>query len=137
MIGTFEVVESVIALVKAASPSICSGRIYTHVKRGTDGALADQTFPFIHIDNIQHIVEDVQCQDSGTDYLPLHVWSRYEGAKECLDIFTRLHSVLHNKTLSISGMTAYSYVEDTRVMLDTDGKTFHGIFSVMVNQHTN
>ena len=88
MIGTYEVLEAVIALAKATSPAPCGGRIYTHVPREKNGAIADATFPFIHIDNIQHIVEDVQCQDAGTDHIPFHIWSLIENShlnvKPCL-----------------------------------------------------
>jgi len=58
----------------------------------------------------------------------IHVWSRSHGAKETKQIMDRVHTLLHDVSLSVTG---YNFVngrfEFSDVLRDPDGITRHGV----------
>ena len=60
--------------------------------------------------------------------MTLHIWSQYRGAKESKNIMDRLHDLLHNYSLSVSGANLINLrFEFTDLIRDPDGITRHGV----------
>jgi hypothetical protein len=120
------------ALVQAlATAGIAGGRVY-------DDAPQDVAFPWVEIGDRQIIPDDTSSYGTGSDdgvsdYTDVHIWSRYRGKKEALQIVDAIHGVLHGRTLTILGRpSALAWVRTVRVITDPDGKTRHGIVSVEI-----
>ena len=60
-------------------------------------------------------------------HFTLHVWSREGGRKQAAQIMERLHTLLHQVILTVTGQTmvTMSFVSST-IMLEDDGWTYHG-----------
>lgn len=62
----------------------------------------------------------------------LHIYSRSKGRKEVSDIIETLHSLLHNKTMTLSGYTLVSLrFVGSDIALERDGQTYHGRMRLM------
>src|SRR5690606_40268145 len=56
----------------------------------------------------------------------LHIWSRYKGFKEALEILDDLNRLLADQDLSVAGYdTAACFYEFSETLRDPDGKTRH------------
>ncbi|MDE3017264.1 MAG: DUF3168 domain-containing protein [Pseudomonadota bacterium] len=60
-------------------------------------------------------------------HFTLHVWSREGGRKQSASIMERLHTLLHQANLSITGQTLVMMVfSASEIVLENDGWTYHG-----------
>ena len=60
----------------------------------------------------------------------IDVFSRYRGSKETKEIMDRIHSLLHDSSLTVSGVNLINLrFEFSDVIRDPDGITRHGIMS--------
>ena len=86
------------------------------------------SFPYVVLgeDNIQESgTKDVDGTDTT---LTLHIWSEYKGSKETKEIMDRIHDLLHDSSLSVSGFNLINLrFEFSDIMRDPDGKTRHGV----------
>tara|TARA_R100001510_G_C7644566_1_gene201981 strand:- start:361 stop:762 length:402 start_codon:yes stop_codon:yes gene_type:complete len=86
------------------------------------------SFPYVVLgeDNIQEFgTKDVDGTDTT---LTLHIWSEYKGSKETKEIMDRIHDLLHDSSLSVSGFNLINLrFEFSDIMRDPDGKTRHGV----------
>lgn len=58
----------------------------------------------------------------------LHIWSREGGRKQSATIMERLHTLLHQASLSITGqMLVMMRFSASDIVLENDGWTYHGI----------
>ena len=58
----------------------------------------------------------------------LRIWSRQSGRAEAANVMTRLHELLHNVSLNVSGQTLVSIIfKDSAIVLQNDGWTYQGI----------
>ena len=66
--------------------------------------------------------------DGSTVSLNIHVWSQYRGSKEVKTIMDRIHTLLHDSSLSVSGFnlvnTRFEFMD---ILRDPDGITRHGV----------
>ena len=66
--------------------------------------------------------------DGSTVTLNIHVWSQYRGSKEVKTIMDRIHTLLHDSSLSVSGFnlvnTRFEFMD---ILRDPDGITRHGV----------
>ena len=86
------------------------------------------TFPYVQIG-----------EDTATDYstkdlvgsqtvINLHVWSRYRGSKETKQVMDRVHTLLHDSNLTVTGHNLVNLrFEFSDVLRDPDGVTRHGV----------
>ena len=77
--------------------------------------------------------------DSTTDYstkdlvgsdtsITIHVWSREFGAAETKNMMDRIHTLLHDSALTVTGFNLINCrLEFTDVLRDPDGITRHGV----------
>ena len=58
----------------------------------------------------------------------IHIWSRYKGSKETKQIMDKVHDLLHDKSLSVTGVNLINLrFEYSDIMRDPDGVTRHGV----------
>ncbi len=75
-------------------------------------------------------VVDFSTKDlAGSDTtLVIHVWSRQFGSAETKNIMDRIHSLLHDSSLTVTGFNLVNCrFEFSDVMRDPDGITRHGV----------
>lgn len=96
-------------------------------------------FPWLEMGDRQLIPDDTSTESGASDAgiednIDLHIWSRYSGKKEVLQIVDTLHTLLHGVSLTIAGRaSALAWVQPSpRIMQDPDGLTYHGIVPVMI-----
>lgn len=127
--GSAELQAALYDALTTASPSIAGGRIYDDVPE-------DAAFPYVQIGDSDAVQDDVDCSDGLDETITLHVWSRYRGKKEAKEIIAQIRAELHAVSLTVSGRaSANAWVRQSRVVLDPDGLTRHGIVSVRVVHH--
>tara|TARA_R100001440_G_scaffold47455_3_gene67412 strand:- start:424 stop:828 length:405 start_codon:yes stop_codon:yes gene_type:complete len=93
-----------------------------------DDVLEGSTYPFVEIGNETAI--DYSTKDStGAEYtVTIHVWSQYAGSKETKQIMDRIHDLLHNSNLTVTGFALINLrFEFSDILRDPDGKTRHGV----------
>jgi hypothetical protein len=126
VIGSWEVQAALVAALKAAN--VAGGRITETPDAGT-------VFPYVEVGDTQPVNADVQGRDGVDEARTLHVWSRYRGSKEMLDIVAAIQGALHAKNLVATGRdTAFATVPNALTLKDPDGLTRHGVVTVRV-QH--
>lgn len=57
----------------------------------------------------------------------LHIWSREGGRKQAASIMERVHTLLHDANLTVTGHTLVMMrFMTSRIVLESDGWTYHG-----------
>ena len=88
----------------------------------------DQSYPFISIGDAR--ADDYSTKDlDGGDYeVTFDIWSQYKGAKECKQIMDKIHDLLHDSNISVTGFNLINMrLEFTDILRDPDGVTRHGV----------
>jgi hypothetical protein len=66
--------------------------------------------------------------DGGDTVINIHVWSRQFGSAQTKNIMDRIHTLLHDSSLTVTGFNLINCrLEFTDVMRDPDGITRHGV----------
>lgn len=111
----------------AALTALISTRLYQHVPEGT------QTYPYVQLGEAFETKRATFDKDGRGVLIRIHAWSRYRGQKECWDILSVIGDSLDEYALAIDGATVESCeVEAAQVMIDPDGRTYHGIIDLRV-----
>jgi len=101
--------------------STYSASVYDDVPEST-------SYPFVAIGEdsaIDYGTKDVNGADSSVN---IHVWSEYKGSKETKNIMDRIHTLLHDSSLSVTGFNLINLRwEFSDIMRDPDGITRHGV----------
>jgi hypothetical protein len=107
--------------------NVSGGRVYDDVPESP-------TFPYVQIGEDQAIPDDVSPGDLGVvETISLHTWSRHRGQKEIKDIVSEITDTLHGVSLNVTGRaSALVWVRITRIILDPDGLTRHGITDIEI-----
>ena len=93
-----------------------------------DDVPEDTSYPYITIgeDNITEF--GTKDLDGTTSTMTIHIWSEYKGSKETKQIMDRIHDLLHDSSLSVSGFNLINMrFEFSDIMRDPDGITRHGV----------
>ena len=93
-----------------------------------DDVPEDTSYPYITIgeDNITEF--GTKDLDGTTRTMTIHIWSEYKGSKETKQIMDRIHDLLHDSSLSVSGFNLINMrFEFSDIMRDPDGITRHGV----------
>ena len=93
-----------------------------------DDVLEGGTFPYVELGNetaLDYSTKNVV----GSEYtITLHIWSQYAGSKETKDIMDRIHDLLHDSNITVTGFNLINLrFEFSDIMRDPDGKTRHGV----------
>ena len=98
-----------------------SAGIYDEVQEGN-------SYPFVSMGrdgSIDYSTKDVD----GSEYtINLDIWSQYKGSKETKQIMDRIHDLLHDYSLSVTGFNLVNLrFEFGDVLIDPDWITRHGV----------
>ena len=77
------------------------------------------SFPYVQIgeDNVTEF--DTKDVNGSETTLTLQIWSEYNGSKETKQIMDRVHDLLHDSSLSVSGFNLINPVSYTHLTLPT------------------
>ena len=101
--------------------STLSAGVYDEV---TEGA----TYPFVALGEETAIDYGTKDINGGETTINIHIWSQYKGAKETKQIMDRIHDLLHDSNLSVTGFNLINLrYEFSDIMRDPDGVTRHGV----------
>ena len=93
-----------------------------------DEVIEGNTYPFIALGEETAIDYSTVDLNGGEHTLTFHIWSEYNGAKECKQIMDRIHDLMHNHSLSVSGFNLINLrFEFSDILRDPDGVTRHGV----------
>jgi|TARA_R100000231_G_scaffold113462_1_gene84258 hypothetical protein len=93
-----------------------------------DEVVENATYPFVALGEETAIDYSTKDLDGGEFTINIHVWSQYKGAKETKEIMDRIHDLLHDSSLSVSGFNlANLRFEFSDILRDPDGITRHGV----------
>ncbi|MBY0569011.1 MAG: DUF3168 domain-containing protein [Hyphomonadaceae bacterium] len=91
----------------------------------------DVIFPYVTLGRMESRSTDASTADALEHAVTLHVWSRYGGRAEVLDIIGALRAVLHNGALAIeSRKLVLMFAVFADVFRSGDGRTTHGVLRV-------
>lgn len=122
-IGLFELQEAVYARLNNDNTltNTYGAGVYDEVPEGT-------ATPYITLGYGTAIDFSTKDVDGGEFTMQIHVWSEYRGAKECKQIMDRIHELMHNHSLSVTGYNLINLrFEFSDILRDPDGLTRHGI----------
>jgi hypothetical protein len=86
------------------------------------------TAPYVTIGEDTAIDYGTKDVDGSDVTINLHVWSRYRGSKESKQIMDRIHTLLHDSNLTVTGRNLINLrFEFGDVLRDPDGITRHGV----------
>jgi len=90
----------------------------------TEGA----TYPFVVLGEETATDYSTKDLDGGEITINIHIWSQYKGSKETKNIMDRIHDLLHDSDISVSGFNLINLrFEYSDIMRDPDGVTRHGV----------
>lgn len=122
-LGLFALQSRIYATLNGDSnlTSTLGASVYDDVPQGS-------AYPFVSIGEEQSNEYGTMDLDGMDTALTIHVWSRYDGAKETKDILDRIHTLLHDSSLSVTGFNLVNLrFEFSDIMRDPDGVTRHGV----------
>ena len=93
-----------------------------------DDVPENSAYPYIVLGEDTANEYDTKDVKGSTSSLTIHVWSEYKGSKETKQIMDRVHDLLHDSNLSVSGYNLINLrFEFSDIMRDPDGITRHGV----------
>lgn len=124
---------AVFALLASAEPPLAAGGIHDQVPD-------EVCFPHVQIGSWQILPDSTTTaagggSDAGTEsFVDVHVWSRYAGNLEALQILDRIHGLADGASLTVAGRaSAHVWVDGIRgPMQDSDGRSRHGILTLKI-----
>ena len=121
-VGQFPLQQAIFtALNVSAVTSDLSCGVYDDVPQNA-------TYPYIALG--EETVIDFSTKDiHGNEItINIHVWSQYKGSKETKQIMDKIHDLLHNTSISVSGFNLVNIrFEFSDILRDPDGITRHGV----------
>lgn len=88
----------------------------------------DPVFPYLTLGRIETRPVDASALGALEHAITLHVWSRYGGRAEALDVIGALRAPLHDAALSIEGRRlVFLFASFVDVFRSGDGRTTHGV----------
>lgn len=88
----------------------------------------DVTFPYVTIGRVESKPLDASEREALEHGVTLHVWSRYGGRAEALDVIAALRGCLHNAALNVAERRlVLLFALFTDVFRSGDGRTTHGV----------
>jgi len=88
----------------------------------------DPAFPYVTLGRVEARASDAANAEALEHVLTLHVWSRYGGRAEALDVIGALRAALHDAPIEVDGRRLILlFVVFTDVFRSGDGRTTHGV----------
>lgn len=118
----------VAALRAAASADAAVQALLGQPARFYDDPPPDPAFPYATLGRVETRPADASGGDALEHGVTLHVWSRYGGRAEALDIVAALRGALHNAALPVAGRRlVLLFATFADVFRSGDGRTTHGV----------
>jgi len=93
-----------------------------------DEVVENATYPFVALGEETAIDYSTKDLNGGEFTINIHVWSQYKGAKQTKEIMDRIHDLLHDSSLSVSGFNlANLRFEFSDILRDPEGITRNGV----------
>lgn len=122
-VGSFQLQQAVFTALSNDNnlTSTLGASVVDDVPHGT-------SYPFVTIGEARTNDYSVK-NDIGSEHIfEVDVWSQYKGSKECKQIMDRVHNILHDSNLNVSGFNLINLRFDfSNIMRDPDGTTRHGV----------
>jgi hypothetical protein len=121
-IGQFALQSSIYTAlnVSAITTTLACG-VYDEVVEGN-------SYPFITLGEETAIDYSTNNLVGAETTINIHVWSRYKGSKQTKQILDKIHDLLHDVSLTVSGVNLINLrFEYSDIMRDPDGITRHGV----------
>jgi len=121
-VGQFALQSSIYtALNVSAITSTLSCGVYDEVVEGN-------SYPFITLGEETAIDYSTNNLVGAETTVNVHIWSRYKGSKETKEIMDKIHDLLHDVSLTVTGVNLINLrFEYSDIMRDPDGITRHGV----------
>ena len=108
-------------LADAGVAALVSERIY-------DDPPADVVFPYVSLGRVESRPSEASGAPATEHAITLHVWSRYGGRAEALDVIAALRAALHNAPLTLEAhKLVLLLAQFADVFRSGDGRTTHGV----------
>tara|TARA_R110000765_G_scaffold41377_1_gene88076 strand:+ start:732 stop:1139 length:408 start_codon:yes stop_codon:yes gene_type:complete len=93
-----------------------------------DEVTESATYPFVALGEETAVDYSTKDTDGGETTINIHIWSQYKGSKETKNIMDRIHDLLHDSDISVTGFSLVNLrFEFSDIMRDPDGVTRHGV----------
>tara|TARA_B100000519_G_scaffold96656_2_gene84101 strand:- start:2626 stop:3033 length:408 start_codon:yes stop_codon:yes gene_type:complete len=88
----------------------------------------NQAYPFVKIGEFSSVDYGTKDVDGNEATVQIDIYSRYRGSKQVHDIMDRIHTLLHNASLTVSGYNLINIrFEFSDIVRDADGITRQGV----------
>ena len=121
-VGQFALQSSIYtALNVSAITTTLSCGVYDEVVEGN-------SYPFITLGEETAIDYSTNNLVGAETTVNVHIWPRYKGSKETKEIMDKIHDLLHDVSLTVTGVNLINLrFEYSDIMRDPDGITRHGV----------
>ena len=93
-----------------------------------DEVVEGDSYPFITLGEETAIDYSTNNLIGAETTVNIHIWSRYKGSKETKQIMDKIHDLLHDVDLTVTGVNLINLrFEFSDIMRDPDGITRHGV----------
>ena len=93
-----------------------------------DEVVEGNSYPFITLGEETAIDYSTNNLVGAETTINIHIWSRYKGSKQTKEIMDKVHDLLHDVSLTVSGVNLINLrFEYSDIMRDPDGITRHGV----------
>lgn len=125
---SLEVQTEIVKLIKTSNAiaAIVKTRIYDTVP---DKA----KFPYINIPPFDSPTEETKDKDGQVHDFQIDTWSRTSGQKQTRELIKAIRDAVHRVPFTITGASIlFSRVTNTRVLMDSDKRTIHGMVEMQI-----
>mgnify|MGYP003639776546 FL=1 len=101
--------------------SVLKAKVFDDIPENTD-------YPYVQLGEDTAIDYGTKDQTGSEVSVNVDVWSRYRGSLEAKNIMDRVHTLLHDSSLSVTGSNFINMrFEFSDIIRDPDGITRHGV----------
>jgi hypothetical protein len=94
---------------------------------------SNAAYPFIVVGDDTFNAWDTDTELGFESEIQIHVWSRYRGKKELVDIFGKIYDALNRQEIVTTFHVLDINHTNSNSFLEPDGRTRHGITSYLIN----
>jgi len=121
-VGQFALQSSIYSALNVSAITTTLGcGVYDEVVEGN-------SYPFITLGEETAIDYSTNNLVGAETTINVHIWSQYKGSKQTKEIMDKVHDLLHDVSLTVSGVNLINLrFEYSDIMRDPDGITRHGV----------
>jgi hypothetical protein len=122
-VGQFELQKTIYSALSSDNTltSTLGASVHDEVPQGT-------AYPFVQIGEDTAVDYSTKDETGAETTVVMHVWSRVAGSAQAKNIMDRVHTLLHDSNLTVTGFNLVNMrMEFSDLIRDPDGLTRHGI----------